>query len=57
VIPETASSLRPSPPMPPEPDPDPEFVELDPTGRYGRVMPSSPLIPTFLSLFLDSFVP
>ncbi|GJN36353.1 hypothetical protein PR202_gb25202 [Eleusine coracana subsp. coracana] len=50
-LPETANSLtalrpssnRPSPPppaamppTPPEPETDPEFVELDPTGRYGR---------------------
>lgn len=39
------------PPTPPEPETEtePEFAEVDPTGRYGRVMPSlTPIRPSFL---------
>ena len=32
------------PPTPPETDTEPEFAEVDPTGRYGRVMPPFPTI-------------
>ena len=35
------------PPTPPEPETEPEFAEVDPTGRYGRVMPPPT---TFVSL-------